>query len=173
MYWRRSASFATRAWPSAHPSRTLSSNQSSSRPRPRHQVSHYSASIQATFNLLDQSAGPLLEAAAANGVFVIIKEALANGRLTSRAADSPGKAVLLKEAEALGTTVDALALVWVMTHPWVGMCLSGASSAEMLKSNAEALKLTPLSEDVHKRLGEALCQETESYWADRRALAWN
>ena len=131
------------------------------------------ASIQATFNLLDQSAGPLLEAAAANGVFVIIKEALANGRLTSRAADSPGKAVLLKEAEALGTTVDALALAWVMTHPWVGMCLSGASSAEMLKSNAEALKLTPLSEDVHKRLGEALCQETESYWADRRALAWN
>ena len=43
------------------------------------------ASVQATFNLLDQSAGPALEQAAREGVFVIIKESLANGRLTPRA----------------------------------------------------------------------------------------
>ena len=42
-------------------------------------------SVQATFNLLDQSAGEALEAAHAAGMVVIVKEALANGRLTPRA----------------------------------------------------------------------------------------
>lgn len=32
------------------------------------------ASVQATFNLLDQSAGPALQAAAERGVFIIVKE---------------------------------------------------------------------------------------------------
>ena len=38
--------------------------------------------------MLDQSAGPALAAAAEQGIFVIVKEALANGRLTSRSTNS-------------------------------------------------------------------------------------
>ena len=129
--------------------------------------------VQATFNLMDQSAGDALRAAHEAGMFVVIKEALANGRLTARAAPSPGLEVLRAEAAALGTSMDALALAWVMSHEWVDMCLSGASTEEQLRSNAEAIKLTPLEEGLHRRLGEALAQEVESYWADRRALQWN
>mmetsp|Transcript_105029 Transcript_105029/g.201601 ORF Transcript_105029/g.201601 Transcript_105029/m.201601 type:complete len:395 (-) Transcript_105029:70-1254(-) len=131
------------------------------------------ASVQATFNLLDQSAGPVLQAAAAQGVFVIIKEALANGRLTSRNVGSAALDLLGAEATKLNTTPDALALAWVLSQPWVGMCLSGASTCEQLRSNAEALRLAPLPEDLTQRLGEALKQETEAYWAERKALAWN
>jgi len=130
-------------------------------------------SVQATFNLLDQSAASALAAAAESGYFVIIKEALANGRLTSRAVGTPALQVLSREATALDTTVDALALAWVMTHPWVGMCLSGASTIEQLRSNADALRLAPLEPELHARLGEALRQDCEQYWADRKALVWN
>lgn len=138
-----------------------------------HSGGHVFASVQATFNLLDQSCGPVLQAAAERGVFVIIKEALANGRLTSRATDLATRELLEKEAAALGTTVDALALAWVLSHDWVGMCLSGASTVEMLRSNAEALRIAPIPPDVHKRLAEALSQSREDYWATRKALAWN
>ena len=43
--------------------------------------------MQATWNLLEPSAGPALAEARAAGMGVIIKEALANGRLTSRNTD--------------------------------------------------------------------------------------
>lgn len=131
------------------------------------------ASVQATFNLFDQSARPALEAAAEQGVFVIVKEALANGRLTQRSGGSPALALLQAEAAALGTSADALALAWVLSHPWVGICLSGASTREQLRSNIEALRLSPLPADLQQRLGDALSQDTEQYWADRKALAWN
>ena len=40
--------------------------------------------MQATWNLLEPSAGPALAEAHAAGMGVIVKEALANGRLTAR-----------------------------------------------------------------------------------------
>ena len=43
--------------------------------------------VQATWNLLERSAGPALAEAHAAGLGVVIKEALANGRLTARNAD--------------------------------------------------------------------------------------
>ena len=46
------------------------------------------------------------------------------------AGDSAGLRLLATEAEALGTTVDALALAWVMSHDWVDVCLSGAATVE-------------------------------------------
>ena len=94
-------------------------------------------SVQATYNLLDQSAGPYLRAAAEQGVFVIIKEGVANGRLTARNVGSDALALLEAEAAKLSTSVDALALAWILTQPFVGMVLSGASTCEQLQSNYE------------------------------------
>ncbi len=104
------------------------------------------ASVQATFNLLDQSAAPLLQAAAEAGVFVIVKEALANGRLTSRAVPSKALELLSAEAAKLDTTTDALALAWVLTFPWVGMCLSGASTCERAHLNFRTRTGCPIAE---------------------------
>ena len=64
-------------------------------------------------------------------------------------------------------------LAWVLSHDCVGMCLSGASTAEQLRANAAALRLAPLDADLMARLGDACRQDCEAYWADRRALAWN
>ena len=60
----------------------------------------------------------------------------------------------------------------IISSSVVGMALSGASSVPMLRANADALRIAPLSEEVMARLG-ALGQDAEEYWAARRALAWN
>ena len=81
--------------------------------------------------------------------------------------------VLRHEAAALGTNAEALALAWVLSFPWVGMCLTGASTCEQLARNADALRLAPLNPKLHARLAEALAQDVDQYWEDRRALQWN
>src|SRR6202012_5750009 len=85
--------------------------------------------VQATWNLLERSAGPALAAAHAAGMGVIVKEALANGRLTDRG-DVPALSTAAREA---GTTPDALALATVLAQPWVDVALSGASTVEQLE----------------------------------------
>ena len=73
--------------------------------------------VQATWNLLEPSAGPALQEAHAAGLGVLVKEALANGRLTARndAPDFARQRRLLEEvAGRLGTTLDALALAVVL-----------------------------------------------------------
>lgn len=69
--------------------------------------------VQATWNLLERSAGPVLAAAHEAGVAVIVKEALANGRLTARG----GIPELEEAARAHGATPDAIALAAVLGRP--------------------------------------------------------
>ncbi len=107
---------------------------------------HFDA-VQATFNLLDRSAGPALAAARGAGLGVIVKEAVANGRLTGRG-DVPE---LLAAAAQLGVTADALALAFVLAQPWVDVALSGASTVPMLLSNLAALDV-PFDQEVDARL---------------------
>ena len=66
---------------------------------------------------------------------VIVKEALANGRLTSRNAGvaSEGGA-LRREAERLGVGMDALALAAALAQPWADIVLSGAVTMERWSS---------------------------------------
>ncbi|HUS16966.1 MAG TPA: aldo/keto reductase [Chloroflexia bacterium] len=130
--------------------------------------------VQATWNLLESSAGPQLVAARAAGLGVIVKEALANGRLTARNRDPAFAAqqqVLAQQAARLRTTPDALALAAVLAQPWADIVLSGATTVGQWQSNwgaaqvgwdAEAAQvLTPLAEDP------------AVYWRIRRELAWN
>ncbi len=84
------------------------------------------SAVQATWNLLEQSATSALESAHEAGMGVIIKEALANGRLTPRN-DSPQfqsqMSLLQAEAAAQYSTVDALALAAVINQPFVDVTL--------------------------------------------------
>ena len=66
-------------------------------PRPAPATSASCPRPQATFNLLDQSAGPALQRAHEAGLFVIIKEAVANGRLV-QARHRPARVASLKLA---------------------------------------------------------------------------
>jgi len=123
--------------------------------------------VQATWNLLERSAGPVLAAAHDEGLGVIVKEALANGRLTVKG-DVPE---LAAAARATGRTEDALALAAVLSQPWVDVVLSGAATVDQLESNLLALALD-LGPDLRGRL-DAIGEDPDTYWEERSELAWN
>jgi aryl-alcohol dehydrogenase-like predicted oxidoreductase len=131
-------------------------------------------SVQVTWNILEQSATQALEEAHGKGVGVIVKEAVANGRLTAKnlQVNPGGRLELLKsEAERLSTTIDALALAFVLAQPWADVVLSGAAKVEHLLSNLLAMDLT-LDEETLSRLSK-LVEPPQEYWATRSDLAWN
>ncbi len=123
--------------------------------------------VQSTWNLLDRSAGQALEAAHKEGLGVIIKEALANGRLTARG-DVPE---LESAARRTGRTEDAIALAYVLAQPWVDVVLSGATTVPELESNLVA-RVIDLSPDVLERL-DTIGEDAETYWEKRSELPWN
>ncbi|MCB0084741.1 MAG: aldo/keto reductase, partial [Caldilineaceae bacterium] len=131
-------------------------------------------SVQATWNLLERSAGDGLAQAHAAGMKVIVKEALANGRLTSRNRD-PGfiqpLALLQQEATRLQTTVDALALATVLQNAWADVVLSGAATVEQLQSNLAAVAV-PLDKEAQTTLA-TLAEAPPVYWKTRSNLQWN
>jgi aryl-alcohol dehydrogenase-like predicted oxidoreductase len=130
--------------------------------------------VQATWNLLEPSVGPMLEKAHAAGVGVIVKEALANGRLTERNQDGAFAAqrkVLEEVATRLETTVDAVALAAALDQAWVDVVLSGAATVEQLHSNLAAATV-----QWDRELGtllRALVESPEDYWKTRARLPWN
>jgi aryl-alcohol dehydrogenase-like predicted oxidoreductase len=123
--------------------------------------------VQATWNLLERGAGSALSAAHAAGMGVIVKEPLANGRLTARG----DVAELAEAASDAGSTPDALALAVVLAQPWADVVLSGAASVEELESNVAALTLQ-LDPQLVERL-DAIDQDSPSYWQMRAAQPWN
>jgi aryl-alcohol dehydrogenase-like predicted oxidoreductase len=130
--------------------------------------------VQATWNILEPSVGPALQIAHDAGVGVVVKEALANGRLTARNADpdfGPLRTVLEEQAARLGTTVDALALAAVLAQPWADSVLSGAATVDQLRSNLEALTV-PWDDEAAGRL-RSLAESPDEYWRRRSTLAWN
>ncbi len=130
--------------------------------------------VQATWNLLEPSSGPALESARAEGLGVIVKEALANGRLTGRN-DDPGfldrRRRLEAEADRLGATLDALALAAVLDRPWADVVLSGASTVDQLASNLTALEV-PWDDRAEANL-QSLQEPPDAYWTARSRLSWN
>jgi aryl-alcohol dehydrogenase-like predicted oxidoreductase len=104
------------------------------------------SAVQATWNLHERAAGPALARAHAAGLTVIVKEALANGRLAAR---------------------DAEALAAALHQPWAGVVLSGAASVDTLRSNLRARELPPPGELAD------LVEDSGAYWALRSSLPWN
>jgi aryl-alcohol dehydrogenase-like predicted oxidoreductase len=107
-------------------------------------------SVQATWNLIEPSAGPALAEAHDAGWGVIIKEALANGRLASQ---------------------DRIAIAAALANPWVDVVLSGAVTVEQLRSNvmAPTMQLAP---DQLTELAK-LAEPADQYWKERSQLAWS
>jgi aryl-alcohol dehydrogenase-like predicted oxidoreductase len=123
--------------------------------------------VQATWNLLERSAGEMLEAAHAEGLVVIVKEAVANGRLTVRG-NCTGLHRIALEA---GSTPDAVAIAVALAEPWVDVVLSGATTVNELRSNLAARELE-LSKDMLEDL-DSLREEPRQYWRTRSSLPWN
>jgi aryl-alcohol dehydrogenase-like predicted oxidoreductase len=121
--------------------------------------------VQATWNLLDPSAGPALAEAKALGWGVIIKEALANGRLTSRGNSVPDS--LRHFAAGHQTTADVVAIAAAMSQPWADVVLSGAVTTQQLLSNVIALNLVGRIINL-----PSVAQTPAEYWTRRSNLSW-
>jgi aryl-alcohol dehydrogenase-like predicted oxidoreductase len=125
--------------------------------------------VQSTYNLLEPSAGPALAAAHAAGWKVVIKEALANGRLTNRSAVLSPALLELSRAHTVGP--DAVALAAVLAQPFAQVVLSGAATTAQLQSNLAALTLRLDSAALADLF--AAPEEPAHYWRFRASLPWN
>ena len=127
--------------------------------------------VQATWNVLEISAEPQLKAAHTAGLAVIVKEALANGRLTARNPNSEQRTILQRQAARLNTTIDALALAYTLAQPWVTVVLSGAARVDHLRSNLAAHDV--VLDDVAAGVLQGMMESAETYWQTRKNLGWN
>ncbi|HEY2562125.1 MAG TPA: aldo/keto reductase [Acidimicrobiales bacterium] len=117
------------------------------------------SAVQATWNLLETSAAPALAEAKAAGWTVIVKEALANGRL----------AVAGPATAHLGPRPDVTALTVALAQPWADVVLLGAATVPQLHSNLAALDtaLPP-----HTDPFSTLALDPQAYWSERAVMEW-
>ena len=127
------------------------------------------STVQATWNLLEPSAGAALATAHARGWGVIVKEALANGRLTGSGEDARTGA-LAHMAARHGTTLEQVAVAAAVGQPWADVVLSGAVSPVQLDADVWALGLDLTDED--RALAASVAATPEDYWERRSALPW-
>ena len=133
-------------------------------------------SVQATWNLFERGAESALDEAHQAGMKVVIKEALANGRLTHSNRDDTGafasRMSRLREiADSRGTTLEILALAAALDRPWADFVLSGAANVGQLESNLSARDLR-FDTELDQRLRE-LSVNSADYWRARSGFAWN
>jgi len=122
------------------------------------------SAVQATWNLLERAVEPALRAAKQAGLRVLIKEALANGRLAAR-----GAPPALREIGArLGVGPDAVALAAALAQPFADVVLSGAVTPEQLADNVRARDIDGAAIDL-----PSLVEPPERYWSERARLPWN
>lgn len=121
--------------------------------------------VQATWNLLEPSAGPALAEASAAGCAVIVKEVLANGRLTGQFG-GPEVRRLAAHAKGCGVTVEAWAVAAALCQPWATVVLSGAVTREQLRHQLSAFDI------VTDGAPTVRAQPPERYWHTRNTIAW-
>ncbi|MGO8887611.1 MAG: aldo/keto reductase [Streptosporangiaceae bacterium] len=129
------------------------------------------SAAQVTWNLLEPSVAPAAAAAAAAGWTVLVKEALANGRLAPGGdlRDDADPAASLARLAVLAAdqnvTLDAVALGAALANPWAAVVLSGAVTAQQVRGNLTALTAGDLT-------GLDLAEAPDSYWSARSARSW-
>ncbi|SDU96628.1 Predicted oxidoreductase [Microlunatus sagamiharensis] len=129
------------------------------------------AVVQSTWNVLEPSAGPALAEARRAGLRVVVKEAVANGRLVGVEADpAPGVAAVLRLAGQLGVTPDQVAVAAALAQPWASVVLSGAVTPDQLRSNLGAARVDLPPGWLDDVL--AAREQPEAYWRERSARAW-
>lgn len=131
-------------------------------------------SYQVTFNIFEQSTFEILKELLAEGKTIIIKEALANGRIFKNDKFSVYKSAY-EYLELLSNKYqvksDAIALRFIMDYLEPTLILSGSSNTFQLKQNLKALDFK-LDENEISKL-KSFSGLPEHYWGERSNLEWN
>lgn len=130
--------------------------------------------FQVTYNVFDQSIASLAQEINQRNKRLVIKEALANGRVF-RNTNYPDYSDTFNYIQELGVKYavgeDAIALRFCMDSIPVFSVLSGASIEHHLSSN---LKVNDFKlEDQEIAIIKGLAINPDYYWNERKQLAWN
>jgi aryl-alcohol dehydrogenase-like predicted oxidoreductase len=131
-------------------------------------------SFQATYNLFEQSTYDVLKDILKQGKTVIVKEALANGRIfqNKKFSHYNGTYSLLETlSQKYGVGIDAIVLRFVMDSLEPTFVLSGVANIKQLKENLKAQNFELSKEDIH--LIKTLQVSPKAYWEERSAMVWN
>ena len=131
-------------------------------------------SYQVTYNILEQSTHVILKQLLQLKKTVIIKEALANGRIFKNTQFNQYQKLynfLETLAEKYQVGIDAVALRFVMDNLEPTYVLSGAFSKQQLEQNIKAQKIKLNKEEITALKSFKIVPE--AYWEERNKLVWN
>lgn len=126
------------------------------------------SAAEVTWNLLEPSVAPAAAEAAEAGWAILVKEAVANGRLTPGGDRAGPASPLARLAAAHGVTPDAIAVAAALANPWATVVLSGAVTCAELTENLAALTITGLDD-----VGVDMAEPAAAYWAARSQRPWS
>jgi aryl-alcohol dehydrogenase-like predicted oxidoreductase len=130
--------------------------------------------FQCTYNVLDQSIYKLGHEILSDKKHLVIKEALANGRLFPNT-NYPNYDALYRKLEGLSkkhqTGIDAIALRFCLTKLEGATVLSGAGIPEHLAQNLKATDIQLSSQEMEELSSFKI--DSKSYWNERKALGWS
>lgn len=131
-------------------------------------------SYQVTYNIFEQSCFTILKQLLAQDKTIIIKEALANGRVfknTSFPEYNLAYTYLEELAKKYSVGTDAIALRFVINHLKPTLVLSGGANTIQIKENLKALSFELDVNEISKL--KSFKVSTENYWQERGNLEWN
>ena len=130
--------------------------------------------FQVTYNFLDQSLKEISDELLSQNKSIVIKEALANGRVFKNenyAHYSKMYATLDSLSKKHKVGVDAISLKYSEQTIPNSIVLSGASTTEQLKENLKMNSFTLSFNEIE--LLNSLKVSSEFYWTERKKLQWN
>lgn len=130
--------------------------------------------FQVTYNIFDQSIASIAHEIDQQGRKLVIKEAMANGRVfpnMNYAHYGRSYDVLAEMAEKYQVGIDAIALRFCMDSIYSYKVLSGASNNHDLLENLKANTFRLQVSDVE--ILKSLAVNSTDYWQERQRLGWN
>lgn len=130
--------------------------------------------FQVTYNILDQNLKTIAERLYKEGKSIIIKEALANGRLfRNQKFNHYDKLYNTMEllAKKYSVGIDAIALNFCNATIPNSIVLSGASNNKHLEDNLKTVSITLEEKDIIALSNFNI--DANLYWKERKLLGWN
>jgi len=130
--------------------------------------------FQVTYNIFDQDLASMVDVISKRGNRLIIKEALANGRIFANSQYphyEKAYQLLTRLGQKYNVGVDAIALRFCIDTLPAYKVLSGAANSTHLSSNMKTLDYELEPTDI--ALLKELAIQPKAYWTERKQLGWN
>lgn len=131
-------------------------------------------SYQVTFNIFEQSCFDVLRQLLVKDKTIIIKEALANGRVFKNTNFRQNEELydyLVKLSNKYSVGIDAIAIRFIIDNLEPSIILSGASNTYQLRQNLVALNFELTTKELSTLNSCAV--SPKDYWIERNDLKWN